>query len=84
MSVEEEVHDFLRELLGEESFEDTTYDWYDSSVEIFGVKADLVLTEEQQQALWKAGFDRCWTHLGPNTRQPGERYYCKSGAKDER
>lgn len=61
--VEEEVCEMLWALLGKGGYEDFTFDHYDRSIEIFGVKPDLVLTVEQQQGFWAHGFERCWTHV---------------------
>jgi hypothetical protein len=41
---------------------DLWVDGHDGSIEISGLPAGVVLTTEQQQALWSLGFDRCWTH----------------------
>jgi len=42
-------------------FEDFTYDYYDSSVEIKDIEV-FELTEEQQEKIWELGFFQCWIH----------------------
>jgi hypothetical protein len=38
-----------------------TYDWYDSSFELKGIKsAEWMPTAEQIQVIWDAGFARAW------------------------
>lgn len=83
--VEEEVCDFLNEVLGDGTWEDFTSDWYDRSIEIFGVKYGL--TPEQQERLWSQGFHRCWTHTLPTREgsgpETGERSYAAQQPKNE-
>jgi hypothetical protein len=63
-------------------FEDFTHDWYDASIELYGVPAKYKLTEDQQKALWDFGFFGCWTHTvgvqdGPHNKADEEHYYQK-------
>jgi hypothetical protein len=83
-NVEEEVGDFLDEVLGDctkGAWQDFKHDYYDRSIEIFGVKDDLALTIEQQERFWSAGFFRVWTHttLERRDNNPGEKAYWKEG-----
>lgn len=47
---------------GKVSFHDFTYDGYDTSFELTGVRNGLEPTSEQLQKCWNLGFSRCWLH----------------------
>lgn len=51
-------------------WDDWWHDHYDTSIEIKGVPADFVLTDEHLMTLHDMGFSRVWTHA-----DGGERYY---------
>jgi hypothetical protein len=75
---ESAAYRFLNELLGEGGWCDYTVDYYDRSIEIFGVAQTLVLSDAQQAKLWAVGFDRCWTHVSQergDNEEGGEKFY---------
>jgi hypothetical protein len=51
-------------------WDDWWHDHYDTSIEIKGVPADFVLTDEHLMTLHDMGFSRVWTHA-----DGGGRYY---------
>lgn len=67
-TAERDVYGLLLALLGEKGYSDFTADYYDESIEVYGVHPQLRLTDEQQAGLWAAGFRRCWTHTGTERR----------------
>ena len=79
--MEDETCQFLHDVLGQSNGHDYTADHYDSSIEVFGVKEDLILSEEQRQKFWAAGFDRVWTHVVAERHDDeiGVHYYSKEG-----
>ena len=67
----------LRQILGDGGWEDFTADYYDGSIEVYGV-GDHALTEGQQTAFREMGFSRMWTHKDTKDGgrdKAGERYY---------
>lgn len=75
--VEDEVDNLLTLILGD-GYDHFTHDWYDASIEIYGVGEGVALTLEQRSALWDAGFSICWTHTEltrSHPRHEGERCY---------
>jgi hypothetical protein len=69
---EDELLDILQSILGDR-WDDFTTDYYDRSIEIFGVPADFVLDDAGQLALREAGFHRAWTHVDDLRRSGGEK-----------
>lgn len=75
MLLEEQVGDILDRALGCGAWSDFDYDYYDRSIEIYGVTDGATMTGGAQEELRDAGFARAWTHVGDQRRQSGERYY---------
>jgi hypothetical protein len=73
---EDELLDILQSILGDR-WDDFTTDYYDRSIEIYGVPEDFVLDDAGQLALREAGFHRAWTHvdLRRSGGEKGERAY---------
>ena len=46
----------LTEILGEEFFNDWSWDWYDTSIKIYGTEKNAVLTKEQQEKIFAMGW----------------------------
>lgn len=76
------VHDLIEIVLGD-AWADITYDYYDASMEIYGVPAGRVLSETEQALFWAEGFQKIWTHEHEKeARRPGERFYAAVVGKD--
>lgn len=57
------VYQLLNDLLGEDGWLDSSWDYYDRSLEAYGVPVDEpLLSETQTDRLWSLGFLRCWTN----------------------
>lgn len=56
--VEAEVGELLEKIYGEDGYEDFSHDYYDCSIEVYGVTP----TPEAAQALHDAGFNYVWQH----------------------
>lgn len=76
----------LHECIGEDfPYDDFTYDWYDESLEIFGLPKERDLTEDELARLRDFGFGQVWTHTRKDSsyadngldarRAAGERHY---------
>ena len=73
----------LEVILGHRPTKITT-DWYDNSIEIFGLPVGFVLTAEQKAAVLAFGFNCFWTHEHPDKkREPGERFYPRNSDGNE-
>lgn len=59
-NLEERLEDALDEILGDNEWSDYTYDYYDSSLEVYG--CSISLNEEQRQEFSKLGFHQMWVH----------------------
>ena len=55
-----------------DGWENYTHDWYDSSVELYGI--DRELTSGELDALASFGFGQVWTHSEKWPRGDGERH----------
>ena len=58
------------------TWEDYTCDYDDGSIVLYGC-GGWAPTEEQKLAIWEMGFDRFWTHPGPEKTKADEKYYWK-------
>lgn len=79
MQVAEERLDYLLDdIFGENEWNDSTYDDYDNSIEVYGLLMARDWTTKRLQKLWDAGFSRCWLH----DKETGKEYYCQAPKKD--
>lgn len=61
-------------------FETIGGDYYDTSIEFYGVPPEARLSEAAQRFIWKAGFIRCWL----NHTDGWETYYVWDDGPDLR
>ncbi len=71
---EVDLENDLIKMLGDNTFEWISWDYYDSSLELHKCIPDLRLTTNQVEWLWKHGFARCWLRHTDNM----ETYYSKT------
>ena len=84
LKIEAELCDLLDNLPKPFSWEDFSYDYYDSSLELYGVSDTYKLCSKDAEKLRGFGFSRVWMHkvLSKNDytntkprKHQGERYY---------
>lgn len=75
MLYEDAMHELLWSMVGQDSWQELTTDYYDASFEIHECDDVLAFTAEQQSRFWDLGFQRCWI----NHKDGTETYYWKGG-----
>ncbi len=80
LTAESNLDEWVCDLLGDQSVSCVEHDWYDSSLEIYGLEEDRILLEEELDQIWEYGFIRVWTHTvqstsGKRHESNVERYY---------
>lgn len=59
----------LFEMLPKDSFEDIRFDWYDDSLEIDGVKLEIVVEQPWVDAIFALGFQRIWFNCADGSEE---------------
>lgn len=73
--LESDFYDEVCKRLGDGFADDTSFDSYDDSFELYAVVPDGRLSAADLEWVWGLGFARCWLNYSDGT----ERYYYKGG-----